>query len=156
MAIRQSSAFQPGGIATASAYASGDAVGDIFEIREVNGFEGGIINEANLYDRGTASGALRLHLFSKSASGTPNGDTYAIANADQAYHLGYIDYNTTWISANAATLMTHYSGFNGKKVGFISSVDGARSVFGQFQAKGAMTFGATANPLLGTVIVLGD
>jgi hypothetical protein len=143
------SAVMPSGVT--GAYAALDAVGSAFMIPEAAGALGGVIMNVNVFDRSTGSAQLDLHLFSTAFTPAADNAPFAILPADQPNYLGSVPV-TAWNSAGTNTLLACVQA---PGVG-IYSQNANRTIYGQFAARSACTFGGTAFPLLMTMMVLQD
>ena len=149
--MNKSSAFTPGNVTTGSAYNTLDAVGNSFGITGVAGERGAINRNVTLFDHATGNGNLRLHLFAASFASASDGDQFEIADGDEQHYLGYVDF-TTWVSAGTAKTVSQAKASD---VDFFTQ-SGSRIAYGQFEARAAITFGDSANPLRGWVTHLED
>jgi len=134
-----------------SAYAANDALGSAFEVVSVGGYRGGAVYSINMFDRGTASPNLRLHMFAGSASGSVNGATFEVADADESKYIGYVNIST-WVSAGTAKKVANVTN-PGQG---IVSISGTRSIWGQFEAVAGFTPGNTANPFKLNMLTIMD
>jgi len=90
---------------SATGYDAGDAVGAIFSFPPLTlGEPGGLLGNLLLIDKGSGAGAIRVHFFSESASGSPHGTGWGLASADYDKYLGWVDVSANqWTSGLAAT-----------------------------------------------------
>lgn len=89
---------------SATGYDAGDAIGTIFSAPMALGEPGGLLASLWLKDMGSGTGAIRVHFFSESASGSPHGTAWGLASADDDKHLGWVDVSANvWGSGIAAT-----------------------------------------------------
>ena len=130
-------------VVTASAYASGDVIGNPFSIQYAAGGKGGWIGNVTMYDYASGGQNIRLHLFNSEPSAyNPTGTPFSIDNGDDDKYLGSVDV-TGWISAGAAKRVAVV---NNPGVA-IYARSGARHVWCVPQALASTTFGATASAL---------
>ena len=149
---RPSEVFTALGVTTGSAYVTGAVVGSAFEIKGACGVEGGLLGQTKLYDEASGNAALRLHFYSRQPSAIPNGSAFTLPAVDYEAHLGSVTGVTGWISAGASV---RYQEIYEPNVS-LYSLSGNRSIWGRFESLGQYTWGDSANPLRGHLMVLQD
>lgn len=121
---------------SATGYDAGDAIGTIWSAELAVGIPGGLLGNLRLKDKGSGTGAIRVHFYSQSASGSPHGTAWASDPADDNKYLGYVDVSAnTWTSASPAS-SAYYSRIIDQPLPLWSepAAQGSRMIWGQLQA----------------------
>ena len=85
---------------TASAYSALDAIGLPFAIPNATPNRGALLTNAMMFESGSATAQLRLHLYQYQPSAVPvTGMTNVVTQASG--YLGYVDINT-WVPAHGS------------------------------------------------------
>jgi hypothetical protein len=145
--LTQTAYITPSGVTGAISALS--AVGQSFPIPLAAGSPGGIVYTLNVMDATNVGAALTLHLFAVPPTSASAGSALAWTTADMANYLGGIGVSG-FIGAGGWGLAT----VPAPGVAIFCSAN--RTIYGQFQARSAVTFSATANPLAMMLSTLPD
>lgn len=121
---------------SASGYDAGDAIGTIWGLSGlVLGEPGGLLGNLLLIDKGSGTGAIRVHFFSESASGTPHGTGWGLASADYDKYLGFVDVSANQWQSGLPAASSYIARVIDQPLPLWSTPSpGNRTVWGQMQA----------------------